>query len=146
MEVGVTYLPPSGEQPRTFRKMYNFTTFDTIHVRSIPINYKDRSVVFQLEIQNTGDAPVHLTQVRFQAEGTWNVKSCNELVEGQDLGIFEERAILPRETFQTMHILVPKKGVQGEMPFALGRVEIEWVGNMGERGSLITGLYNRRPI
>jgi Protein of unknown function (DUF974) len=146
LEVGVTYLPHSGEHPRTFRKMYNFTTFDTVHVRSIPINYKNRSVVFQLEIQNTGDAPIHLTQVRFHAESAWDAKSCNELVEGQELGIFGERAMLPREIFQTMHMLLPKKGVQGEMPFALGRVEIEWVGNMGERGSLTTGLHNRRPI
>jgi hypothetical protein len=124
--------------------MYNFTTFDTIHPRAIPINYKNRSVVFQLEIQNSGDAPIHLTQVRFLVESAWEVKSCNELVEGQELGIFGERAMLPREICQTMHVLVPKKGVQGEMPFALGKVEIEWAGSMGERGSLITGLYNRR--
>src|SRR5436190_4286247 len=81
LEVGVTYLPPGGELPRTFRKMYNFATFDLITVRSLSLAYpKSRTVIFQMEIQNTGDSPVLLTRIRFQDDTAWDVKSCNEIV------------------------------------------------------------------
>ena len=145
LEVGVTYLPPAGEHPRSFRKMYNFTTFDTIGVRSMSLAYTNRSVIFQMQIENSGDTPLHLTRVRFLPETAWDVKSCNELVQGEELGIFQGRELLPREVFQTMFILAPRKGAgEGEMPFALGRLEIDWVSCMGERGSLITGVFKRR--
>jgi hypothetical protein len=146
LEVGVTYLPPEAEHPRTFRKMYNFTTFDIITVRSMSLAYPNRTVIFQMEIQNTGDSPILLTKILFHDETAWDVKSCNELVKGEDLGIFRERELLPREFFQTMFILTPKKGVEGEMPFALGRLEIDWMGSMGERGNLITGVFKRRIV
>ena len=151
LEVGITYLPPEAPHPRTFRKMYNFTTFDTILVRSMSLPSINRSVIFQMHIENTGDSPIHLTRVRFHAESAWDVRSCNEVVEGEELDVFAGRGIGPREIFQSMHVLVPRKGsvpgaVDGEMPFALGRVEVCWVGSMGEKGSLITGLMKRRPV
>ena len=137
-------MPPSGHHARTFRKMYNFTTFDTIAIRSMSVPHINRSVVFQMHIENTGDAPINLTRVRFHPETAWDVKSCNELMEGEELGVFGGRVLEPKAVFQTMHILVPRKGAEGEMPFALGRLEIEWVGSMGERGNSITGLMKRR--
>jgi hypothetical protein len=146
LEVGVTYLPPGASHPRTFRKMYNFTTFDTIAIRSMSLPYKDRSVIFQMHIENIGDTPLHLTRVHFNADNVWEVKTCNEIEEGDGLGVFGERLLEPKAILQTMHILVPSKGIEGEMPFALGKLEIDWVGSMGEKGSLITGLMKRRPI
>lgn len=107
--------------------------------------YRNRTVIFQMHIENSGDTPLHLTRVRFLPETTWDVKSCNELIPGEELGIFGERELLPREIFQTMFILAPKIGAgEGEMPFALGRLEIDWMSCMGERGSLITGVFKRR--
>ena len=146
LEVGVTYLTHGLEHPRAFRKMYNFTTFDTIGIRSMSLPFSNRSVLFQMHIENTGDTPIHISAVRFLAESSWDVQSCNELVKDEELGIFGERLLAPRDVFQTMHVLVPKKGFEGEMPFALGKVEIEWVGSMGERGSSVTGLMKRRLV
>jgi Protein of unknown function (DUF974) len=146
LEVGVTYLAPNSPHPRTFRKMYNFTTFDTIVIRSMSLPYLNRSLVFQMHIENTGDSPIQITRVRFHAEQAWEVQSCNQIVENEELGIFAERILEPKEVYQTMHILEPRKGIEGEMPFALGRVEIDWVGSMGEQGTSITGLMKRRPV
>ena len=97
-----------------------------------------------MHIENTGDAPLNLARVVFHTESAWDVKSCNEVVEGEELGVFGGRVLEPGAIFQTMHILVPRKETEGEMPFALGRLEIGWVGSMGEKGSLITGLMKRR--
>jgi len=104
-----------------------------------------------MHIENTGESPIHLTRVRFHAEPAWDVRSCNEVDEdGDELSVYAGRGIGPREVFQSMHVLVPKRGVpgavEGEMPFALGRVEVCWVGSMGEKGSLITGVMKRRPV
>lgn len=110
------------------------------------LSYPNRTVIFQMEIQNTGDAPIILTKIQFRDESVWDIKSCNEITKSEELGIFKGRELLPRETFQSMFILVPKKGVEGEMPFALGRVEIDWMGSMGEKGNLITGVFKRRIV
>ena len=103
-----------------------------------------------MHIENIGDSPIRLTRVRFHPEPAWDVRSCNEVVETEELGVFGERGIGPREIFQTMHVLVPRKGApgaaEGEMQFTLGRVEVCWVGSMGEKGSLITGIMKRRPV
>jgi hypothetical protein len=139
-------MSPNLQHPRTFRKMYNFTTFDTISIRSMSLPFSNRSVLFQMHLENTGDAPIHISTIRFLAENSWDVQSCNELVGDKELGVFGERLLAPREVFQTMHVLVPKEGHEGEMPFALGKVEIEWVGSMGERGSSVTGLMKRRIV
>jgi hypothetical protein len=146
LEVGVSYLPPSSIHPRTFRKMYNFTTFDTIAIRSMSLPHTNRSVIFQMHIENTGDSPLRLTRVHFHAENAWDVKSCNEIDKNHELGVFESGVLEVRGVYQTMHVLVPVKDGDGEMPFALGRLEIDWVGGMGERGSSITGLMKRRPV
>jgi hypothetical protein len=125
--------------------MYNFTTFDTIAIRSMSLPYINRSVIFQMHIENTGDAPLHITRVRFHAENAWDVKSCNE-VDERELGIFGGEVLELGGVYQTMHVLVPSKRVDGEMPFTLGRLEIDWTSGMGERGSSITGLMKRRPV
>jgi Protein of unknown function (DUF974) len=126
--------------------MYNFTTFDTIAIRSMSLPHINHSVIFQMHIENTGDSPLHLTRVYFQAENAWDVKSCNELVADHELGVFGDGVLEPRGVYQTMHVLVPSGRADGEMPFTLGRLEIDWIGGMGERGSSITGLMKRRPV
>jgi len=158
LEVGVTYTPSTPEAlPRTFRKMYNFTTFDTIAVRSmsLPSPTHARSVIFQMHIENIGNEPFTLTSLNFHPEPQWDVVSCNRIesntlegTEGRqdgELGVFGEGWIEPRGVVQSLFVLSPKVGVEGEMPFALGRVEIGWAGAMGEKGSSITGLMKRRP-
>ena len=177
LEVGVTYTPNSSPHPRTFRKMYNFNTFDTITIRSQSRTLPSRTVLFQMHIENTGDSILHLKQVNFHTEPVWDAKSCNELSpvaekidsgeetvstseksgaeqsdtaenpgDGGELGVFMGRGLEPKAIYQVMFVLTPKKGVEGEMPFHLGRLEIEWVGSMGEKGSLITGMMKRRPL
>jgi hypothetical protein len=162
LEVGVTYTSNSSPHPRTFRKMYNFTTFDTIAIRSQSRTLPSRTVLFQMHIENIGDTTLHLKQVKFHTEPVWDAQSCNELPpgaqngrnnseqgEGQEegeLSVFMGRGLDPKGVYQVMFILNPKSGVEGEMPFHLGRLEIEWVGSMGEKGSIITGMMKRRPL
>src|SRR5256885_1246722 len=79
LEVGVTYTSNSSPHPRTFRKMYNFNTFDTITIRSQSRTLPSRTVLFQMHIENTGDSILHLKQVNFHTEPVWDAKSCNAL-------------------------------------------------------------------
>jgi len=51
------------------------------------------------------------------------------------VGVFMDRGLEAKSVYQVMFILFPKGGVEGEMPFHLGRLEIDWVGSMGEKGS-----------
>ena len=145
LEVGVTYLPPGAEHTRTFRKMYNFTTFETLSLRSHSLAYPHRSVLSQIQIQNSGDSPLVLNVVNFLPEAVWEAKSCNEFEEG-GAPVWAGRELLSREVVQVSFLLVPKLRGEGEMPFALGRVEVQWVGGMGEKGSLVSQVFNRRPI
>ena len=113
-----------------------------------------------MHVENIGNEPFTLTSLKFHTEPQWEVISCNSikspssddkenLEEGKEregeLGVFGEGWIEPRGVVQSLFVLSPKVGVEGEMPFALGRVEIGWVGAMGEKGSSITGLMKRRP-
>jgi hypothetical protein len=144
LEVGVTYLPPGAENTRTFRKMYNFTTFETLALRSHSLPYPNRSVLAQVQIQNSGDSPLVLTCINFLPESVWVAKSYNEFEEGES--VWAERILLPCEVVQVSFLLVPRVRGEGEMPFALGRVEVEWFGQMGEKGSLVSQVFNRRPM
>ena len=174
LEVGVTYTAPLHPHARTFRKLYNFTTFDTIAIRSQSRTLPSRSVLFQMHVENTGDSTLFVKRVRFHAEAVWVARSCNELPPGREgdahgdkhgdgdadgdgdkhgdrdadggVGVFMDRGLEAKSVYQVMFLLFPKGGVEGEMPFHLGRLEIDWVGSMGEKGSLITGMMKRRPL
>jgi hypothetical protein len=126
--------------------MYNFATFDTIAVRSMTIPFEQKSVIFQMQVENIGDTGIHLTRVHFHAEPAWTATSCNAFTDNEELTLFNGRLLDPREVVQTMHVLAPKTLADGEMPFTLGRVEINWVGSMGEKGSTITGVMKRKPV
>jgi len=127
-----------------------------------------------MHVENTGDSTLFVRRVRFHAEAVWVVRSCNELPPGGEaagegvahgdkngdkdrdrdadrdtdggVGVFMDRGLEAKSVYQVMFILFPKGGVEGEMPFHLGRLEIDWVGSMGEKGSLITGMMKRRPL
>lgn len=180
LEVGVTYTTTLHPHVRTFRKLYNFTTFDTIAIRSQSRTLPSRTVLFQMHVENTGDSTLFVRRVRFHAEAVWLARSCNELPPGGEaagegvahgdgdgdkhrdkhgehgehgdrdadgeVGVFMDRGLEAKSVYQVMFILFPKGGVEGEMPFHLGRLEIDWVGSMGEKGSLITGMMKRRPL
>ena len=107
--------------------------------------HHNRSVIFQMHVENMGDSALNLTRVRFLAEPVWDVQSCNEIVEDEELGVFARRMMEPKEVYQCLYVLAPKQGVEGEMPFTLGRVEIGWLGSLGERGTLVSGVMKRRP-
>jgi hypothetical protein len=121
--------------------MYNFTTFETLSLRHNAHPYPTRSVLSQIQILNSGDAPLTISRVVFLAETAWDVKSLND-EEGRE--VWEGREVLPREVVQVAFLLTPRG--TGESPFALGRVEVWWVGGMGEAGSLVSQVFNRRPM
>jgi Protein of unknown function (DUF974) len=123
--------------------MYNFTTFEILSLRHNAHPYPNRSVLSQIQVLNSGDAPLTISHVTFLAETAWDVKSLNE--EGEDgESVWHGREILPREVVQVAFMLTPRG--TGESPFALGRVEVGWVGGMGEGGSLVSQVFNRRPV
>lgn len=97
-----------------------------------------------MHVENTGDVGIHLTRVQFHPEQAWDVKSSNEVHKEEELSVFDGRLLGPREVYQTMHVLSPKIAGEGEMPFTLGRVEINWIGSMGEKASTITGVMKRK--
>jgi Protein of unknown function (DUF974) len=123
--------------------MYNFTTFETLSLRHNAHVYPTRSILSQIQILNSGDAPLTISRVAFLPETAWDVKSLNDEEEG-GREVWEGREVLPREVLQVAFLLTPR-GV-GESPFALGRVEVAWVGGMGEGGSLVSQVFNRRPV
>jgi len=98
-----------------------------------------------MHVENIGDVGIHLSRVQFHPEQAWDVNSSNEVSKDVELSVFDGRLLGPREVYQTMHVLSPKIAAgEGEMPFTLGRVEINWIGSMGEKASTITGVMKRK--
>lgn len=145
----VTYETPAG-LPESFRKFFKFQVLKPLDVQTKFYNTETGEVFLEAQIQNKTIGAICLEKVEFQASEKYTVTSLNELADGKS--VFGSQNLLqPNNSCQFMYCIKPTpelesnfKALQAET--GIGKLDIEWRSNLGERGHLQTSQLQKSVV
>uniref|UniRef100_A0A3B3QZP5 Trafficking protein particle complex subunit 13 n=1 Tax=Paramormyrops kingsleyae TaxID=1676925 RepID=A0A3B3QZP5_9TELE len=145
----VSYTTQSGEK-LYFRKFFKFQVLKPLDVKTKFYNAETDEVFLEAQIQNITTSPMFMEKVSLEPSLMYNVTELNTVTAG-DSGesTFGKMSYLqPMDTRQYLYCLKPKpefaekagviKGVT-----VIGKLDIVWKTNLGERGRLQTSQLQR---
>ncbi|XP_043835330.1 trafficking protein particle complex subunit 13 isoform X4 [Dromiciops gliroides] len=141
----VSYTTQSGEK-MYFRKFFKFQVLKPLDVKTKFYNAETDKVFLEAQIQNITTSPMFMEKVSLEPSMMYNVVELNAVKQAGEEGVstFGSRTYLqPMDTRQYLYCLKPKqefaekagiiKGVT-----VIGKLDIVWKTNLGERGRLQT--------
>ncbi|XP_063819260.1 trafficking protein particle complex subunit 13 isoform X2 [Pseudophryne corroboree] len=151
----VSYTTQTGEK-MYFRKFFKFQVLKPLDVKTKFYNAESDlssvtdEVFLEAQIQNITTSPMFMEKVSLEPSMMYNVTELNSVVkDGEGLSTFGTKTYLqPMDTRQYLYCLKPKpefaekagviKGVT-----VIGKLDIVWKTNLGERGRLQTSQLQR---
>ncbi|XP_077318766.1 trafficking protein particle complex subunit 13 isoform X3 [Lithobates pipiens] len=145
----VSYTTQTGEK-MYFRKFFKFQVLKPLDVKTKFYNAETDEVFLEAQIQNITTSPMFMEKVSLEPSIMYNVTELNSVVtNGEGLSTFGTKTYLqPLDTRQYLYCLKPKpefaekagviKGVT-----VIGKLDIVWKTNLGERGRLQTSQLQR---
>ncbi|XP_029432033.1 trafficking protein particle complex subunit 13 isoform X3 [Rhinatrema bivittatum] len=145
----VSYTTQTGEK-MYFRKFFKFQVLKPLDVKTKFYNAETDEVFLEAQIQNITTSPMFMEKVSLEPSLMYNVSELNTVnKDGEGISTFGTRTYLqPLDTRQYLYCLKPKpefaekagviKGVT-----VIGKLDIVWKTNLGERGRLQTSQLQR---
>ncbi|NXB52095.1 TPC13 protein, partial [Leucopsar rothschildi] len=145
----VSYTTQTGEK-MYFRKFFKFQVLKPLDVKTKFYNAETDEVFLEAQIQNITTSPMFMEKVSLEPSMMYNVAELNTVdTAGESESTFGARTYLqPMDTRQYLYCLKPKqefaekagviKGVT-----VIGKLDIVWKTNLGERGRLQTSQLQR---
>ncbi|NXF19598.1 TPC13 protein, partial [Rhodinocichla rosea] len=145
----VSYTTQTGEK-MYFRKFFKFQVLKPLDVKTKFYNAETDEVFLEAQIQNITTSPMFMEKVSLEPSMMYNVAELNTVdAAGESESTFGARTYLqPMDTRQYLYCLKPKqefaekagviKGVT-----VIGKLDIVWKTNLGERGRLQTSQLQR---
>uniref|UniRef100_A0A7M4FJS8 Trafficking protein particle complex subunit 13 n=1 Tax=Crocodylus porosus TaxID=8502 RepID=A0A7M4FJS8_CROPO len=145
----VSYTTQAGEK-MYFRKFFKFQVLKPLDVKTKFYNAETDEVFLEAQIQNITTSPMFMEKVSLEPSIMYNVAELNTVNKaGESMSTFGSRTYLqPMDTRQYLYCLKPKqefaekagviKGVT-----VIGKLDIVWKTNLGERGRLQTSQLQR---
>ncbi|KAM4051597.1 trafficking protein particle complex subunit 13 isoform 2-T2 [Anomaloglossus baeobatrachus] len=145
----VSYTTQTGEK-MYFRKFFKFQVLKPLDVKTKFYNAETDEVFLEAQIQNITTSPMFMEKVSLEPSLMYNVSELNSVGDnGEGLSTFGSKTYLqPMDTRQYLYCLKPKpefaekagviKGVT-----VIGKLDIVWKTNLGERGRLQTSQLQR---
>ncbi|XP_069483460.1 trafficking protein particle complex subunit 13 isoform X2 [Ambystoma mexicanum] len=145
----VSYTTQTNEK-MYFRKFFKFQVLKPLDVKTKFYNAETDEVFLEAQIQNITSSPMFMEKVSLEPSMMYNVTELNMVnKDGDGLSTFGTRTYLqPLDTRQYLYCLKPKpefaekagviKGVT-----VIGKLDIVWKTNLGERGRLQTSQLQR---
>uniref|UniRef100_A0AAQ5ZSU3 Trafficking protein particle complex subunit 13 n=1 Tax=Amphiprion ocellaris TaxID=80972 RepID=A0AAQ5ZSU3_AMPOC len=145
----VSYTTHYGEK-LYFRKFFKFQVLKPLDVKTKFYNAETDEVFLEAQIQNITTSPMFMEKVSLEPSMMYNVTELNMVTSGdQGESTFGKMSYLqPMDTRQYLYCLKPKpeyaekagviKGVT-----VIGKLDIVWKTNLGERGRLQTSQLQR---
>ncbi|GAB7365229.1 hypothetical protein MBLNU230_g6315t1 [Neophaeotheca triangularis] len=157
LAVSVSYTEIGGDaggegRSRTFRKLYQFVAQQLVAVRSKITTVKSRAGesgegrkwVLEAQMQNVGDSSVVLESLWLEEREGLGSRDFNGGVEAGPSSK-EATVLKPQDVEQVMWLLEEEEKVMEEgARVPLARLNLNWRGAMGEKGSLTTGWLTSR--
>ncbi|KAJ8957639.1 hypothetical protein NQ318_017528 [Aromia moschata] len=142
----VCYQNPSG-MPMSFRKFFKIMVLKPLDVKTKFYNAENDDVYLEAQVQNITTGPICLEKVALDASHLFNVTSLNEMPTGKS--IFGKTTILqPQAICQFLYCLSPSEKLSSDLKSLsgatnIGKLDIVWRSNLGERGRLQTSQLQR---
>ncbi|XP_055687914.1 probable trafficking protein particle complex subunit 13 homolog [Lutzomyia longipalpis] len=145
----VQYTTPAG-LPSSFRKFFKFQVVKPLDVKTKFYNAETDEVYLEAQIQNITAGTICLEKVELESSDKYTVTELNTLPSGES--VFPAMKMLqPLNSCQFLYCIKPIPAVAND-PNALriandiGKLDIVWRSNLGERGRLQTSQLQRSPI
>lgn len=131
----------------SFRKFFKFEVMKPLDVKTKFYNAESDDVFLEAQVQNITSGPITLEQVSLESSQHFTVKSLNEVDDGSS--VFGYVTLLqPQESCQYLYCLTPKENISKENKIIvaaknIGKLDIVWRSNLGEKGRLQTSQLQR---
>ncbi|XP_072949239.1 trafficking protein particle complex subunit 13 [Epargyreus clarus] len=131
----------------SFRKFFKFEVMKPLDVKTKIYNAESDEVFLEAQVQNITSGPIILEQVSLEGSHQFAVKSLNEDGDGQS--VFGDVTLLQsQESCQYLYCLTPKENVSQQIKLMaaarnIGKLDIVWRSNLGEKGRLQTSQIQR---
>lgn len=142
----VQYTTPNDVQ-ETFRKFFKFHVFKPLDVKTKFYNADTDEVYLEAQIQNITAGTICLESVELESSESYTAQSLNTLPNGES--VFKSKHMLePQNSCQFLYCMRPVAALLND-PRALkqansiGKLDIIWRSNLGERGRLQTSQLQR---
>ncbi|XP_059052882.1 trafficking protein particle complex subunit 13 [Achroia grisella] len=131
----------------SFRKFFKFEVMKPLDVKTKFYNAESDDVYLEAQVQNITSGAITLEQVSLESSHQFIVKSLNEFDNGKS--VFGDITLLqPQESCQYLYCLTPKENISKEIKLLaaaknIGKLDIVWRSNLGEKGRLQTSQLQR---
>ncbi|XP_076440909.1 trafficking protein particle complex subunit 13-like isoform X1 [Babylonia areolata] len=143
----VSYAHPSGERMQ-FRKFFKFQVLKPLDVKTKFYNAETDEVYLEAQIQNITPGPIYMERVSLEPSPQYLAKELNtsDGKEGRLYGGVEY--LSANDTRQYLYCLTPRPELYSDNKVLkgvtnIGKLDIVWKTNMGEKGRLQTSQLQR---
>lgn len=142
----VQYTTPNNV-PETFRKFFKFQVFKPLDVKTKFYNADTDEVYLEAQIQNITAGTICLESVELESSDTYTAQSLNTLPNGET--VFRSKHMLePQNSCQFLYCIRPTAALAADQKALrqtnnIGKLDIIWRSNLGERGRLQTSQLQR---
>ncbi|XP_041356918.1 trafficking protein particle complex subunit 13-like isoform X1 [Gigantopelta aegis] len=147
----VSYTTNSGERMQ-FRKFFKFQVLKPLDVKTKFYNaehFISDDVYLEAQIQNITPGPIYMEQVSLDPSPQYTSKQLNSMEgDGEDQVFGKPNYLNAMDTRQYLYCLTPNSELYGENKVLkgvtnIGKLDIVWKTNMGEKGRLQTSQLQR---
>lgn len=145
----VNYTTPAG-LPQYFRKFFKFQVLKPLDVKTKFYNAEMDEIYLEAQIQNITTGPFCLEKVELDSSDQYTVTSLNTLPNGES--VFTSKNMLqPNNSCQFLYCIKPKPEIAKDIKAlrianTVGKLDIVWRSNLGEKGRLQTSQLQRLPF
>lgn len=131
----------------SFRKFFKFEVMKPLDVKTKFYNAESDDVYLEAQVQNITSGPITLEQVSLESSQQFTVQSLNEF--NDTCSVFGNVTLLqPQESCQYLYCLSPRENILKEIKLLaaaknIGKLDIVWRSNLGEKGRLQTSQLQR---
>ncbi|XP_049831882.1 trafficking protein particle complex subunit 13 isoform X1 [Schistocerca gregaria] len=131
----------------SFRKFFKFEVFKPLDVKTKFYNAESDEVYLEAQVQNITSGPICLEKVSLESSHLFNVTALNSTPAGES--VFGRVNVLqPQASRQFLYCLAPQPSLTSDLRLLagatnIGKLDIVWRSNLGERGRLQTSQLQR---
>ncbi|XP_039288736.1 trafficking protein particle complex subunit 13 isoform X2 [Nilaparvata lugens] len=146
----VTYSPLTLTSNRTsFRKFFKFQVLKPLDVKTKLYTAESDEVYLEAQVQNITLGPISLEKVALESSHLFTVNALNTKPDPDASSVFGDVNVVPQGAcHQFLYCLLPQPQLIGDQRLLsgatnIGKLDIVWRSNLGERGRLQTSQLQR---
>ncbi|KDR14425.1 trafficking protein particle complex subunit 13 isoform X2 [Zootermopsis nevadensis] len=142
----VSYTAPTQTQ-LSFRKFFKFQVLKPLDVKTKFYNAESDEVYLEAQVQNITTGPICLEKVCLESSHLFHVTALNTTLDEES--VFGHVNVLqPQASHQFLYCLAPQASLTSDLRLLsgatnIGKLDIVWRSNLGERGRLQTSQLQR---